>query len=623
MAILSLNQCLKLIKEPKNSREIVRAREKRIRTKLHTEPETETNSIFLSEPHFRFLQWVGAVLQSSENYERFRQLYRPPVPTNELTESIFSEFEKVFEGQNRYEKFEFTDSETEINANLYRKAIGDFSFWPTQGFETFKTSIDNLLVIDLPQLAKTPEGDFIQESDAPEPYYYILDISNLIDVENVKVKGTDTLTGQQFYYFKTEYVIFCGLDSKTNEELIYVYDDIFYRRFRKTDAGAVFIDETAHELGFCPARSFWTTPLNSKSTIQKRNPITNSLSDLDWLLFFAIAERYLQLYAPFPIYAVYKTKCDWKQTGEVKAKCVDGYQVFDGIPIDPNNRKRCPQCGHKVRVGPGNIMFIAPPREGADPDQMTNPMKVIPAERESLDYMKEAIADLKKEIYSSCVGKSTDINIKQAQNEKQVDAGYESQQSVILKVKRNYEIIHLFALDTTFRLRYKDKYIGGVMNYGDVFFNKDESAEVEELKAATEIGAPSYEISMRRDAINTARYRNKPDAIERIKVLRNLDPFPDMDLKGITEMRKEVPEMVSDEDMVIKMKFNAFIDRFEREQTSVLLFGRALDFGKKIDQIREQLKTYAKEYLIEATPKKDSAPDPVPPGPIPPVPIPA
>jgi hypothetical protein len=45
-------------------------------------------------------------------------------------------------------------------------------------------------------------------------------------------------------------------------------------------------------------------------------------------------------------------------------------------------------------------------------------------------------------------------------------------------------------------------------------------------------------------------------------------------------------------DFVIKSRFNNFIARFEREQTNVLDFGRDLDFDIKIDRINEILNSY-------------------------------
>lgn len=570
----------------------------------------------LGDPHIRFLSWVQSILKSDDNYERFRSLYRPPVCTNELAESIFSQFEKVFHAQNSFEKFEFVDPELENDAAEFRKKKGDHTFWETQGFETFKNDIDNILVVDLPKLQTDEAGNLIATSDRPEPYYYILDIDNLIDIDNTKLKGTDSLG--EFYYFKTEYIVFRGGEIDTTAgklRVVYVFDDSYYRVFtRDENDNITFVEEFAHDLTYCPARSFWTTPLNSHSTILKRGPITNSLSELDWYLFFSIAQKYLELYAPFPIYAIYKRKCNYKEEG-TKYTCIDGFLEEPGVRQIGANRRKCPKCSTALKVGPGNVLLIDVPRDKSDdPDLMANPMKVIPAERTSLDYVKEALKAKKDEIFENCVGKGNDPINDQAQNELQIQAGFESRTAVLLKIKRNFEIIHHFAIDTVFRLRYGSSYIRGIINYGDKFFVKDESQEGKEYETAVKNGMPEYELATRRKQIDEARYRNNPDVLERLNIMRNLEPFSGISIDKLVEMRAKLPELVTLKDLVIKMQFNSFIDRFEREQASLLLFGRALDFDVRIKRISEVISIYADEYLAAAEEDKPE-PEPAPPGP--------
>jgi hypothetical protein len=609
MAILSKDDAVRLIKAPKNAREIIRARQKRIRHKLHTEADTDT--LNFGEASTRFLSWIKAILKNDDNYERFRQLFRPPVYTNELVESIFSQFERVFEAQNSYEKISFTDSELENDFAEYRKKLGDFQFWETQGFETFKNSIDNIVVIDLPKLKLDAAGN-PQATTKPEPYYYILDIDFLIDIDNIKVKAVSQENGETFYYFKTEYIIFRG-----EQNLIYVFDDTHYKIFQDLDnKGAItFVGEAAHDLGFCPARSFWTTPLNSHCTIQKRSPITNSLSEMDWLLFLSLAEKYMQEYVPYPIFAVYKGKCDYKiEINKRKGKCVDGYMEWDGQIGTGENRERCHKCGNKIKVGPGNIIELRVPKDKEDPDLMANPMKIISASTESLEYMKKAVKDKYDEIFQNCVGRGADAKTDQAQNELQIRASFESRTAALIKIKRNFEIIHAFALDTVARLRYGSAYTGIVINYGDEFFVKDEAVLTKELEEAKTSGAPSYEIANRRRAIWESMYRNNPEHLERLIILHNLEPMPDNSIKEVTEMYKALPDLISAHDVAIKLHFNSFIDRFEREQANVNTFARATTFDKKISLIKAELLKYATEYMAVIRPPADPGGVPTPTG---------
>lgn len=600
MAILSDAEALKLIKAPKHQKEIQEAKEKRARHKLHTQAETNVSA--LSQGASDFLSWVGAVLGNEATFARFKQLFRPPYATNELVESIFTSFEKIFESRNSFEKFEFTSPELEQDFAEYRKRLGDFTFWETQGQEAFKNSIDNIIIVDLPRAELGEDGEIMQDSERPEPYYYLLDIDRLIDIDNDKVISKDTSEGIDFYYFKTEYIIFSEPGHASESKLIYVFDDESYRVFERIDNGEPrLISQFFHELTYCPARSFWTTPLNSRSNLLKRGPITNSLSDLDWLLFFQVAERYLQLYAPFPIYAMYRAKCTYSENvGGVKRSCVGGYLEVPGARAIGNDRIECPKCAQSGKVGPGHIIFIDPPKEvggtGADPDLMSNPIKIIPAETDSLTYVKDRIAELKAEITVNCIGRSKDTNDATAKNEMQVESGFESSEAILLKAKRNFEIAHEFALSTVARLRYGTDYLGGVVNYGDEFLQKTEGEEMAEYKTAVDNKLPLYELTERRKDIYKARYRNDPKRQERLKVLEHLEPFPDLTIGELLSFKASNPELVSEIDLVIKMHLNEFINRFERERAPLTQFGSAIEFNRKIDLIREDLVAYANEY---------------------------
>jgi hypothetical protein len=227
---------------------------------------------------------------------------------------------------------------------------------------------------------------------------------------------------------------------------------------------------------------------------------------------------------------------------------------------------------------------------------MTNPIKIIPTDTDSLEYIKTRIAELKNEITVNCIGRSKDTNEATAKNEMQVETGLESSEAILLKAKRNFEIIHEFALDTVCRLRYGDQYLGGVVNYGDEFLQKTEGEEMDEYKIAVENKLPSYELSERRKDIYKARYRNDPKRQERLKILENLEPFPDMTLGELLAFRQSNPSLIAEDDVIIKMHLNAFVNRFERERAPLTLFGSAIEFKRKIDLIREDLIAYAQEY---------------------------
>jgi hypothetical protein len=296
---------------------------------------------------------------------------------------------------------------------------------------------------------------------------------------------------------------------------------------------------------------------------------------------------------------MYRKKCDYKETteGGIKRSCVNGYLETPGARYIGTDRVACPKCASSGKVGPGQVIFIDPPADkGDDPDLMSNPIKIIPAETTSLEYIQTRIEKLRAEITVNCIGRSKDTNDATAKNEMQVESGLESSEAILLKAKRNFEIIHGFALDTVARLRYGDQYLGGVVNYGDEFLQKTEQEEVAEYKSAVESKLPIYELTERRRDIYRARYRNDPARQERLNILEHLEPFPDLALTDLLNLRSSAPTLVSETDLIIKMHLNEFVNRFERERAPLALFGSAIEFKRKIDLIREDFVAYAQEY---------------------------
>lgn len=619
MAILSDGQALALIKAPKYSKELAEAKEKRIRHSLHT--ETRTSLRDYTRAAWDFFTWCAQMLKGPGAYERFVNIARPPFPTNKLVEGIFTAFNQIFEATNSFEQFDFTSPELEQDFTEYRKKLGDYGFWKTQGMEALKSSIDDMVVIDLPQLKQDDQGNYIQDSDRPEPYYYILDIDRIHDVRNDKVITTDGLSGKEFYYFKCEYLIFTGT-APEGYKRYFVLDDVAYRIFDQADGQeARLISVAPHLLGYTPARSFWTTPLHYRATIQKSGPITDSLSDLDWLNFFSYAQRYTETYAAFPIYAIYKKKCNYKE--DVKnsgmqhpRQCMGGYLEYPGVRSLPENRVPCPSCGGEAQIGAGSIILIDPPVD-EDQNLMQDPVKVISADTPSLEYIQKRLTEIKSEITINSIGRSKDTNDAAAKNELQVESGFQSSNAILLKYKRNFEVIHSFALDTVCRLRYGEEYLGSVIDYGDEFFTKTEEDENKSYTEAKAAKLPAFDLAERRRDMSKARYRNNPKMLRRLEIMENLEPYPDMSIQELTDFKKESPDLVDDREYIIKARFIDFINRFEREQGDINNYGSAIDFSKKISLINEELTAYAQELLDRLAKQKEaSKPDPavLPPG---------
>ena len=70
---------------------------------------------------------------------------------------------------------------------------------------------------------------------------------------------------------------------------------------------------------------------------------------------------------------------------------------------------------------------------------------------------------------------------------------------------------------------------------------------------------------------------------------------------NITRLRKKIKpydkNLITIEELLIKLNFADFIRRFERENMNIITFGENIDYDKKIATIKERLTDYAREVI--------------------------
>lgn len=573
MAKLSVDQIKEVLQQTPQKISIAKAVRHEERLRFHCENVDDKDEI---SSYFQdFKKWVQSFLPA-DKFDKFEKLICPPLPTVEFTESIFSELQKVFDAQDRFIKVDFKNPDFDADFMQFRQKLDENTFWREEAFEAAKTAINSVLIVDLPQQ---------QQDTRPEPYFYLLDIRNVIAIDNTK-KGV------------CEYIVF------KDGSRFAAFDEEFYRIFEQKEQGGeyVLLTETKHGLGFTPARMLWKTKLNKKDFIRRRGPISNSLSELDWLLFFMTSKKYLDLYAPYPIYSGYEQRCGYKtEQGE---RCEDGFIIHG-----ENSKSACPKCGGKgkLQIGVGSYIEIPPPTDREDAD-LRNPVQVLPAEITSLDYCVAEIDRRKESIFLSCVGMDGEPKNDQAKNEKQVASSFESKANVLNKVKTNFEEIHRFALETVAALRYGRESVTKVtVNYGAKFYLQSVEELNKDYADSRNSGKSNFELALKRDAIFQTQYKNNPDELLRVRILSDLEP-----LQGLTPeqvVSRYSAATISDIDFFLKENFNTFIRQFERENGSVVSFMQFADYNDKIDIIKENLTKYTKLYVEQIRSDARARPD--------------
>lgn len=540
--------------------------EKRLR--FHTENYLEPRQI--QQPLTEFLNWVNTLIPK-DKYKVFVQLFRFPTPMIELTEKIYTELERVFDGRNAAVNFYFTDSELKADWDFYRRnELNEPRVWREDGWQTLQVAVNSMVVVDLPQE---------QTSEYPEPYFYFLGIENVIDYCYRK-DG------------KFDYVIFRQEDNR-----IAVYDDESYRIFRMLKNGETLelISEAKHDLGYCPVTWFWDSSIAKNIPDIKKNPITPQLANYDWSLFFGISKKHLDLYAPYPIYSAYEADCDFENnsTGEY---CDGGFlrnRKEQYIVQNDGTVMQCPVCSEKRIVGVGSFVEVPVPK-GNETD-LSDPVNITTVDKGSLDFNVGEESRLRDNIYKSVVGSGGDVQQKEAINEKQVSANFEDRTAVLNNIKVNFEKVMMFTDDTICRLRYGQYYLGSSVNMGTEFYIYSVDDLHAQYKMAKENGANESQLDSIVEQIIQTEYRNNPVQLQRMMLLKELEPYRNYTRSELLEMKRE---SLIDEDLLkIKINFNSFVERFERENMNILEFGSMLSLDKKVKIIIDKLKEYGRETI--------------------------
>lgn len=559
---LNENQLKEILKAPRNKKLISNAISIEKRLRFHTETNISQSDISL--PATLFLDWVRGLIPK-DKFNVFIQLFSFPLPTPAIVEDVYRELERVFYSRNSNSSYRFTDSTLADDWNNYRLTkLKTPAVWKTEGWQKMKVAINSILIIDLPA---------VQTSDYPEPYFYWLPIEAVIDF--------DTVNGQDI-----NWIIF-----KQTDKTVAVFDGVHMRVYELNDKGELkgLLKEAKHGLGFCPARFFWSTPLTENQKGLKKNSITKELSNLDWLLFYSLSKRHLDLYASYPIYSAYEAECDF-ENNETGDYCDGGFlRNSDGnYKVAGDFVERCPVCSEKRIAGPGSFIEVPIPVDG-NPD-MRSPVQITSIDVESLDYNVKECERLKNNIIISCVGSGGTVSEKEAINTTQVAANFESKTSVLNALKTNFENAQKFVEDTICKLRYGDNFISSSISWGTEFYVFTIDELYEKYATAKKNGSSDAELDSLTNQILETEYRNNPVQLQRMQILRQIEPFRHFTTDEVLKLHEK--GLVDEKAVKLKINFSAYIDRFERENINIVEFASKIPFREKINRLTTKLYDY-------------------------------
>lgn len=570
---LDLNQIKQILQKPTKRQVIQKAANMQKRLRFHTETNIAVSDI--NQPTALFLDWVRNLLPK-DKYNIFLQLFKFPLSTPAVVEDVYRELERVFYSRNSSSSYQFTDSELAEDWADYRKnKLNEPDIWKTVGWKKMQVSINSILVVDLPQ---------VQMSVRPEPYFYWLEIEDVVDYEMVN--------DAEF-----KWIVF-----RQPNRRIAAFDDTYIRVYQLNEKNEIasLVSEATHNLGYCPARFFWSTQLNEKNKDLKKNPISKELSNLDWYLFFSISKQHLDLYAPYPIYSAYAADCNF-ENNETGDYCDGGFlrnSSGEYKILNDGTVEKCPCCSEKRIAGPGSFLEVPIPNQAEDIVDMRNPVQITTIDKDSLTYNVEECVRLRNDIIVSIAGSGGTVSEKEAINETQVAANFESKTSVLNALKTNFELAQKFVEDTICRFRYGSDFISSSISWGTEFYVFTVKELYNKYEQAKTNGASESELDAITQQILEVEYRNNPLVLQRMLILKQLEPYPHKTLDEVLKLHEK--KLLNENYVKLKINFSTLVERFERENINIIEFASARTFSEKIKLITDKLLDYVREENDQA-----------------------
>jgi hypothetical protein len=264
-----------------------------------------------------------------------------------------------------------------------------------------------------------------------------------------------------------------------------------------------------------------------------------------------------------------------------------------GLPV------KCPKCGDKRIIGAGSFIEVPVPVDN-QPD-LRNPVTMLQVDKSSLDYNVSEEDRLKNEIITSIVGTNEEITTRDALNEQQIKANFESQSTVLNRIKTGFENAQQWVDSTICRLRYGNSFISAGISYGTEFYLSTANELRERYKAAKEAGASESELDALYEKVIETEYRNNPQMRQRLMILADIEPYNHLTRNEVIELQAK--GIATKEDVIIKLNFADYIRRFERENMAITEFGENIDYNNKIQVISDRLHEYASEDITKLNPQ--------------------
>ena len=346
--------------------------------------------------------------------------------------------------------------------------------------------------------------------------------------------------------------------------------------FKRKDDSLRVVAKIQMQFPKAPARFFLHDKVNS-DCFKRESLFADVMGELSDYELFGICHTYTEMYGAFPVIQMPESSCDNEncQNGIIYSVSAEGIE----------NSYECTACKDRTQVLPGNTITIP---AGLDTDIVSpvDVFKFIDPDVKGLTYIKERQAERRTNIFYSTTGVSKVIQ-KEAVNQDQVQAGFDSQKDVLLGIKGQLEELYIWMVNTVI---YDNTGAFGYVsaNFGTEFFLQTEGDLQQLMIQAKDAGTPENEVDEIYRQLVQTKYKQNPFKEKRAFMLNELNPLP---FDTWTEVKeKRALGVVSQQDAILWSNFTQLIKRFERENGSINNYNIS-----DIERIKETLILYTDE----------------------------
>lgn len=556
-----------LVKKPRNSELVKLGRNYESRLRLFT--ETKFKEDLAKESAWEEFNDLMTKAIGADKQKRLTDFVQFPLTSVEIAGSLLKDLYKVFDAGNSYFSQRTVKKNGGETFDKLMNKINVVKWIEETGKECLKNKPNLIVVID-----KNEDG---------EPYLLSIDNDRLVDFEFNE-------DNESFKYIAFTHSLVMNNDKK--ELRISVYDEESYHVVLKIEDKYTLESSVKHNIGYCPAKMFFSERLNSNNVLNRKSPLSGVISKLQEWQFFDVYKFYTDHFAPFPVTEMVRSKCNIDG-------CIDGIIYTEEEHFQGDERKvtqshkKCNVCSSNNVVGVGAKILLDPPEDGEPSSAGT--FKFITIDTTSLEYIATKLETIEEYIKLKVVGVD-DVISREAVNEKQVRGSFESRSNVLLDIKNNLDTLYVWIVQTLANCSIgSNKPLEISANFGTEWYLVSEEELQERFKRAKEYGFPKQEIDMIYCQLIETKYKGNPDKVKRLKLVNSLDPCPYDNLEN--KLKKLQNQIINSEELIISERLITFVNKFESVNGSILEFGDELENEVRVTKIYEQLKKYANEQI--------------------------